>query len=131
MAKLDSGSKEMFGKQLSMIATASKQGVPNVGPKGSVLVVDDETMVFSESTDKKTASNLKENPVVALIVYDRDKAEGYQVKGRTEMLTGGELFDQVATRQQQRNKPVPKYVVKIKVEEVYTFKSGVGGKRIA
>ena len=131
MAKLNDEVKEMFGKQLVMVATASGGGIPNVGPKGSVQVVDDETMVYSESTDGKTAGNLRENPQIALIIYDREKAEGYQVKGKAEFLTGGLLFEQVAKRQEQRGKPVPKHAVKIQVEEVYAFKSGARGKRIA
>ncbi len=34
----------MFEQQLSVIATASKDGTPNIGPKGSMYAFDDETL---------------------------------------------------------------------------------------
>ncbi len=44
MAKLTSEMKVMFEKQLAVVATASGDGTPNVGTKGSMHVVDDETL---------------------------------------------------------------------------------------
>ncbi len=44
MARLIGEMKVMFEKQLAVIATASKDGTPNVGPKGSMHVLDDETL---------------------------------------------------------------------------------------
>lgn len=43
MAKLSSEMKAMLEKQLAVIATVSNDGTPNVGPKGSMYVFDDET----------------------------------------------------------------------------------------
>ena len=44
MAKLNSEMKAMFDNQLAIIATAGSDEIPNVGPKGSMHVVDDETL---------------------------------------------------------------------------------------
>ena len=131
MAKLTHEMKAMFEKQLAVIATASKDGTPNVGPKGSMYVVDDETLAYSEGTGQKTLRNLKENPKVAVMVIDRDKADGYQVKGIAELLTSGDFFEKVAGRQEERKRPRPKHVVKIRVEEVYSVKPGMTAKKIA
>jgi hypothetical protein len=131
MAKLTHEMKAMFEKQLAVIATASKDRTPNVGPKGSMYVVDDETLAYSEGTGQKTLRNLKENPKVAVMVIDRDKADGYQVKGIAELLTSGDFFEKVARRQEERKRPRPKHVVKIRVEEVYSVKSGMTAKKIA
>ena len=131
MAKLTHEMKAMFEKQLAVIATASKDGTPNVGPKGSMYVVNDETLAYSEGTGGKTFRNLQENPKVAVIVVDRDKADGYQVKGIAELLTSGDFFEKVARRQEERKRPRPKHVVKIRVEEVYSVKPGMTAKKIA
>ena len=131
MAKLTSEMKAMFGSQLAVIATASKDGTPNVGPKGSMHVSDDETLVYSEGTGQKTLKNLKENPKVAVMVADREKGDGYQVKGKAELLTSGDLFERVAKRAEERKRPRPALVVKIKVEEIYSVKTGATAKRIA
>ena len=131
MAKLTSEMKAMFEKQLAVVATASKDGIPNVGPKGSVHVVDDETLAYSESTGDKTLSNLKENPRIAVMVMDREKADGYQIKGMVELLSSGDLFDKVVKRQEERERGQPKYVGRIKVEEIYTVRGGVTTRKIA
>lgn len=131
MPKLTSEMKAMFAQQLAVIATASKDGTPNVGPKGSMHVFDDETLVYSEGTAGKTFRNLKENPRVAVMVVDRDKADGYQVKGTAELLTGGDFFEQVAKRQEERKRPRPQNVVRIRVEEIYSVKSGMTAKKIS
>ena len=130
MAKLSNEMKGMFEQQLAVIATASKDGTPNVGPKGSMYVFDDETLVYSEGTSKKTLRNLQENPKVAVMVADREKADGYQVKGAVEILSSGDFFEQVAKRQEQRKRPRPKYVVKIRIEEIYSVKPGMTAKKI-
>ena len=120
MTKLTGEMKAMILQQLSIIATASKDGTPNVGPKGSMHVVDDETLAYSESAGEKTFRNLQENSKVAVMVVDREKADGYQVKGTAELLTSGGFFEKVARRQEERKRPRPKYVVKIKIEEIYS-----------
>jgi len=131
MAKLTSEMKAMFEKQLAVVATASNDGTPNVGPKGSVYVVDDETLAYSEGTGEKTLKNLQVNPRVAVMVLDREKADGYQVKGTAELLNSGDLFEHAARRQEERKRPRPKYVVKIRIEEIYSVKPGMTAKKIA
>jgi predicted pyridoxine 5'-phosphate oxidase superfamily flavin-nucleotide-binding protein len=131
MAKLTGEMKAMLGKQLAVLATASKEGTPNVGPKGSIHVVDDETLGYSESAGEKTLRNLKENPRVAIMVVDRENRDGYQIKGTAELLTSGNFFEQVAKRQEERKKPLPKYTVKINIEEIYSVRSGITAQKIA
>jgi len=121
MAKLTSEIKAMFEKQLAVVATAGKDGTPNVGPKGSMLVVDDETLVYAESTGGKTLRNLQENPKVAVLVVDLEKGMSCQVKGTVELITSGDLFEKVARRQEERKRSLPKYVVKIQIEEIYSL----------
>ena len=47
--------------RLCYAATASKDGMPNVSPKGSIMVVDDNTLAFACMMSPKTISNLKKN----------------------------------------------------------------------
>ena len=108
MAKLSSEMRAMFERQLSVIATASKDGTPNIGPKGSMHVFDDETLAYSEGTGEKTLRNLQQNPKVAVMVVDREKTDGYQIKGTAELLTSGDFFEQVAKKQEERKRPRPK-----------------------
>ena len=131
MAKLTTEMKTMFEQELAVIATASKDGTPNLGPKGSMYVFDDETLAYSEGTGEKTIRNLQQNPKVAVMVVAREKKDGYQVKGMAELLSSGDFFEQVAKNQEERKKPRPKNVVKIRIEEIYSVRPGMTGRKIA
>ena len=72
-----------------------------------------------------------DNKKVAIIVVDREKLEGYQVKGTAELLTSGDIYDVLAERNKARNRPPAEYVVKINVEGVYTLKPGAPTHKIA
>ena len=104
--------------RLGFFATASKDGVPNVSPKGSIRVIDEQTLVFAEIMSSRTRANLRENPSIAVLVYDPAKRKGYQIKGKAELITGGELWDKVAPPLIKYGYN-PNYVVKITPEEIY------------
>jgi predicted pyridoxine 5'-phosphate oxidase superfamily flavin-nucleotide-binding protein len=131
MAKLSDKMKAMFEKQLAVIATASSDGTPNVGPKGSMHVVDDQTLAYAEGTGQKTMRNLLQNPKVAVMVADRDASDGYQFKGTAEVLTSGDFYEREAKRSESRGRPRPTHVVRIKIEEIYSVKPGMTAKKIA
>jgi predicted pyridoxine 5'-phosphate oxidase superfamily flavin-nucleotide-binding protein len=131
MAKLSDEMKTMFERQLAVVATASSDGTPNVAPKGSMYVVDDQTLAYSEGAGQKTLRNLLQNTKVAVMVVDRDVSDGYQCKGTAEMLTTGDLYEQQAKRSESRGRPRPTHVVSIKIEEIYSVKAGLTAKKIA
>ncbi len=51
------------------VATASKNGWPNVVPIGFVELVDDETIWIADNFMKKTLANIRENPKVSIYVW--------------------------------------------------------------
>jgi predicted pyridoxine 5'-phosphate oxidase superfamily flavin-nucleotide-binding protein len=131
MGKLTPEMKEMLEKKLTIVATADKSGIPNIGPKGSTMVVDDDTLAYSESTGGKTLRNLEQNPHISVLIFDDEKREGYQFKGSAELVKKGPLFETISERQTKRKRPLPKVVVKITLTEIYTFKTGFPGTRVA
>lgn len=132
MAKLTEEMKEMVGKQQAFVATASKAGVPNIGPKRSTRVLDDEHLAFTEMTGGRTYENLQQNPQICIAVVDREQMSGYRFYGKAEILTGGPLFDAALQASKQRNFPLPKAIVKMKVDEIYNLgMKGGAGKKIA
>ncbi len=123
----------MRGKQ-GWVATASKDGLPNVAIKGSLRVLDDEHLMVADLFSLKTRKNLEENPQVAVMVYDDATRKGYSLKGTAEMISSGPLFDQMVEILKQAPMPLPppKYVVKISVQAIFDQSVGPGaGKQIA
>lgn len=118
----------LTGKE-GWVATSSKDGVPNVSIKGSLRLLDDEHLVFADLASLKTRKNLEENPRVAVMVYDSSTRKGYMVKGSTEQIASGPLYDKVTEgiKKAMPHLPAPKYVVRVTAESVWDQSAGPGG----
>jgi hypothetical protein len=134
MASIPTHVQEFFQGKTAWVATATREGVPNVTPKGTVRVMDDQHVIFADLFSLKTRQNLEQNPHVAVTVIDPATAKGYQIKGTAELVSSGPLYDQMAEQLKQSSPslPSPKYVVKIAVNSVYDQSVGPdAGKQIA
>lgn len=132
MAKLTAEMKEMIGKQQAFVATASRNGVPNISPKGSTRVLDDEHLVFTEMVGGRAYANLQENPQLCIAVVDRSQISGYRFYGKAELITSGPLFEAALENSKKMKLPPPKAVVKMKIEEIFNLgMKGGPGKKIA
>ncbi|RJP66778.1 MAG: pyridoxamine 5'-phosphate oxidase [Candidatus Abyssobacteria bacterium SURF_17] len=135
MGKLSHGIKEFLAEErLAYVATSSREGVPNVVPKGSLGVLDDDHLVFADLYSQKTRRNIEENPHVSVAVVNPAAYEGYQFKGTAQIVDSGPALERaienVASIQVDPAKV--KYAVVITVEEVYDLAPGpTSGKRIA
>ena len=124
--------QEFIPGKLAWVGTADKSGVPNLAPKGTLKVLDDQTLVFADIFSLKTRAALEQNPQVAVAVID--KMTGYQIKGKAELLDKGDLYDSVTgeVKKAMPDLPGPKYAVKITVEAIYSLSPGPdAGKKLA
>ena len=116
------------------VATASRDGMPNVAVKGSLQVLDGQHLLFADLFSLKTRKNLEENPQIAVMVADNATRTGYLLKGRAELIATGPLYDQTAAALKVKlpHLPPPKYVVRITVEAVFDQSLGAAaGQQIA
>ncbi len=114
-------------QKICFAATADQNGRPNVSPKGSIYVVDDETIAFADLYSQKTRANLRTNPGIALAVVDLKALKGYQFKGKAELLEEGNIYNDVVCYLQTLplKLPDPQYVVKIKIEKILILLSAI------
>ncbi len=131
MAVLTEQMKELVKGGKCLVATAGKDGWPNVGPKGSVVAVDDSTLAFGEVTGRQTYKNLQENPKVAIAVMDYEQRVGYRFVGPAELETEGPLYEKFAQRFAEMKLPRPAAAVRVKVEAIYDLGIKNPGGRIA
>ena len=124
MAVLTAEVKAVIEAATPLVATCGGFGFPNVTPKGSLRVLDDETLVFSELAGGKTYHNLRDRPVLSVLVLDLEHQAGYQLKGTASFFTEGELFDAAVRQAEERGKRAPQYVVKVEVAEVWSIWPG-------
>lgn len=131
MAKLTAEVKALIGAVTPLVATCGGFGFPNVTPKGSLRVVDDETLVFSELAGGKTYHNLKDRPSASVLVLDLEKKAGYQIKGSAKIMDQGELFNAAVEQSKARAGRPPQYVVRIDVAEVWSVWPGQTDEQIS
>jgi len=128
MAKMNQRMREIFeNQQVVVLATASKNGIPNVVPIVAKKIIDNETILISDQFFNKTLANMKDNPQVALTCWDKD--EGYQIKGKAAIETSGQLYQDTARwieeMGKQLNKPIKsKGAVVVKITEIYDVSPG-------
>ncbi len=121
--KITQEMKDMISSQLGYISTVDENGMPNVGPKRSMRLYDDETIVFNENTGKHTMHNINENGKVAIAYVNWDKLKGFRFIGTATIETEGKMYDEaVEWAKGKMGKPLGVGIVKI--TEVYNLNSG-------
>lgn len=81
--------------RLGYVGTASLDGTPNVSPKGTFIVVDDEHIAFGEIRSPNTVANLEVNPQVDINFVDPFSRKGCRIKGKARFVEhGSDEFDQ-------------------------------------
>jgi predicted pyridoxine 5'-phosphate oxidase superfamily flavin-nucleotide-binding protein len=83
-------------QRLAYVATVCPDGTPNVSPKGTLAVWDDDTLIFAAIRSPRTVANLRQNPAVEINVVDPLLRKGYRFKGTGAVYTDGPLFEQGA-----------------------------------
>jgi hypothetical protein len=81
------------------VATAAKDGSIDIGLKGSVMVFDKDHLAYLERTLGTHLQNVKENPHVAIMYYNRE-ASSPMVRffGVAEVLESGPVRDEIRNR---------------------------------
>lgn len=83
-------------QRFGFIATVCPDGSPNLSPKGTTAVWDDEHLVFADLASPTTMANLRHNPALELNVVDVYSRKGYRFKGTVRIVEKGEaLFDEI------------------------------------
>lgn len=89
MAKITEEMKSIIEREQCFLVTADRTGQPSAAPKGSMVVLDHQTLAYGEVVGKQTYRNLTENPKVAVVVADRQSMKGYRFVGRAELFFEG------------------------------------------
>jgi len=101
-------------------------------------ILDDETILFVDNFFNKTYANIKAStlnwsyysePNMALVAYDKDTKQSYQIKGTVEIETEGDRFE-IAKKMADSKKLPGKAAFVFHVKEIYNAIYGPhAGKR--
>jgi len=103
MGLLTPDMKRIIGEQrLGFVATVCPDGTPNLSPKGTTAVWDDDHLVFANISSPGTLANLRQNPNVELNVVDACVRKGYRFKGVASILDCGPVYDKIIAFYKER-----------------------------
>jgi predicted pyridoxine 5'-phosphate oxidase superfamily flavin-nucleotide-binding protein len=111
-------------QRLGFAATVCPDGTPNLSPKGTTTVWDDDRLVFADIRSPRTVENLRRNPAIEVNVVDPISRKGYRFKGTGTVLTEGDRFDEAVEFYRERGAANPiRAVVMMKVERALPLTS--------
>ena len=93
MGALTEDMQRLVEVELGFIATVCPDGTPNLSPKGTIAVWDDDHLVFADIRSPQTVANLRSNPSVEINVVDQLVRKGFRFKGTAVVSTAGDLFE--------------------------------------
>lgn len=134
MAKITDEMEEVIAKAGKwVIATATKDGIPNVVPMSYTKMLSKNQLMLIDLFWNKTRTNLLTNPNIAISVWDPETNKGYQFKGKAHFETSGSNFDEAVAMVKQKNAQAePKAAVIVDLERIYVITPGPdAGKKVS
>jgi len=114
-------------QRLGFVATVCPDGTPNLSPKGTTAVWDDDHLVFANIRSPGTLANLRQNANVEVNVVDPFLRKGYRFKGVASVLESGALYDAVIAFYKDRGSTVTaiREIVMVRVQRAQPIDSPV------
>lgn len=99
MAILDADMRAIVGGTiLCFAATTNPDGSPNLSPKSSLRVHDDEHLLFANIASPATIGNLRRDPRIAINCVDIFARRGYRFTGRATIHSAGSALYEALVR---------------------------------
>ena len=81
-----------------ILATASPDGKPGVGLRGSMMAYDDSSLAYWERTLRQGSENVKANPHVVVLYRNPQTRTSWKFFGRAEVHADGAAREDVMSR---------------------------------
>ncbi len=124
-------------QKLGFVATVNSDNSPNLSPKGTVRVWDDENLVFADINSPRTIENIINNNSIEINVVDPIKRKGFRFKGNAKIISSGNLYNEIVDYYKKngtRNKISSIVMIKVtQVDEVISplYDLGISEKEIS
>src|SRR4051812_32098381 len=120
MAILTDDMKRLVREQrLGFYATVGEDGSPDLSPKGTTFVLDDDHLFFADVRSRRTVENIRRGSLVEVNVVDPLARTGYRFKGPAAIHEpGSSRFAEGVERLRETGSPLADRVRAIVVVEV-------------
>ncbi len=123
--------KETLGRAVALsgkldfvfVATADADGVPHLAAAEKLRLLDDNCIAVKSWYCPGTINNLQDNPNIAIVVWDRNSDNGYQLLGVLEGADDLTIMDGFAAQVETKN-PLPEIEkqLRVRVEKIVAFR---------
>ena len=112
-------------QRLGFVATVDADGTPNLSPKGTTAVWDDDHLVFANIRSPGTLANLRQRASVEVNVVDPFLRKGYRFKGVASILESGPAYENAIAFYKARGSRVSviREIVMVRVERAQPIDS--------
>lgn len=116
--------KHLLAEQkLGFVATVSPDNTPNLSPKGTIIIWNDD-LIFADIKSPNTIANLKKNPSIEINVVDPLSRKGYRFKGVAKIILEGEEFNKIILHYKTQGiKSEINSIVSVKVDSMHEVTS--------
>src|ERR1700729_1064838 len=100
MAKLDADMQSLVRRTiLCFAATINGDGSPNLSPKSTLIVHDDQHLLFANIASPRTVANLRLDPRIEINCVDIFSRRGYRFTGHASVRSAGDpIYNEFAAR---------------------------------
>ena len=81
-----------------IMATSSPDGVPNAGFRGTMMVLDEESLAYRDRSPLTAVRQLEENPKVVVLFRHPGEDVGWKFRCTASVYRHGPMFQQVMDR---------------------------------
>ena len=112
-----------------VLGTVSKDGEPQISPKGSMMVFDKENLAYWERAKRSALENVGDNPNVVVYYYNLSNRLRWRFHGKATVYEDGAVRDEVMSKTIQaeldRDPERQGVAVLIKVEKITELSGNV------
>lgn len=124
MATLTEDMKEFIKNNLFWIATVSKDGQLDLGPKMSLFVLDDNHLAYHERTAGQHYRNLKDGSQLVVAGANLAEKKGYRFRGNVTLHTDDAIYDARVKVAEQEGTKKPACVPVLELTEIQDLSAG-------
>ena len=124
MAQLTEDMKEFIKNNLAWVATVNQDGIPDLGPKMSMFVLDDNHLAYHERTAGQTYRNLENGSPLVVAFVNFEQKKGYRFRGEVVLHTDDAIYDEQVKLANERGTKVPACVPVLEISEIDDLSAG-------
>ena len=100
MGILNDDMKRVWTEQrLGFVATVNEDGTPNLSPKGTMMVCNNDSIMFAEVHSPQTVANLERNTAAEINFVDSISRKDYPSKSRLRLVSSRDnKYDELSGR---------------------------------